>query len=182
MARKKKIPAVRLTIDNDQSNQNSNEQIDNYLPLNDSNTAVVDSGINAPTLSFFGGKDLAKPKAPEKEEFWVTQGAQWRQENFFASLIPYEWPEDLKNNPEESVEGFNPLDYTQGYEDYQDDFVGLSNKVEVDRLKYVIDKERQDRAIIANSTGWANLVSGMVAGTVSPINLLPIGAAYRTIS
>ena len=106
MARKKKIPAVRLTIDNDQSNQNSNEQIDNYLPLNDSNTAVVDSGINAPTLSFFGGKDLAKPKAPEKEEFWVTQGAQWRQENFFASLIPYEWPEDLKNNPEESVEGF----------------------------------------------------------------------------
>lgn len=182
MARKKKIPAVRLTIDNDQSNQHSNEQTDNYLPINDSNTAVVDSGINAPTLSFFGGKDLAKPKAPEKEEFWVTQGAQWRQENFFASLIPYEWPEDLKNNPEESVEGFNPLDYTQGYEDYQDDFVGLSNKVEVDRLKYVIDKERKDRAIIANSTGWNNFVSGMVAGTISPINLLPIGAAYRSLS
>ena len=154
MARKKKIPTVRLTIDNDQSNQNSNEQIDNYLPLNDSGTAVVDSGINAPTLGFLGGKDLAKPKAPEKEAFWATQGAKWRQENFFASLIPYEWPEDLKNNPEESVEGFNPLDHTQGYEDYQDDFVGLSNKVEVDRLKYVIDKERQDRAIIANSTGW----------------------------
>lgn len=182
MARKKKIPAVRLTIDNDQSNQNSNEQIDNYLPLNDYGTAVVDSGINAPTLEFLGGKDLAKPKAPEKETFWATQGAQWRQENFFASLIPYEWPEDLKNNPEEILEGFNPLDYTQGYEDYQDDFVGLSNKVEVDRLKYVIDKERQDRAIIANSTGWANLVSGMVAGTVSPINLLPIGAAYRSLS
>ena len=63
-----------------------------------------------------------------------------------------------------------------------DDFVGLSNKVEVDRLKYVIDKERQDRAIIANSTDWSNLVSGMVAGTVSPINLLPIGAAYRSLS
>ena len=56
MARKKKIPAVRLTIDNDQSNQNSNEQTDSYLPINDSNTAIVDSGINAPTLSFLGAK------------------------------------------------------------------------------------------------------------------------------
>ena len=49
MARKEKIPAVRLTIDNDQSNQNSNEQIDNYLPLND-------SIVSQTTASYFDHK------------------------------------------------------------------------------------------------------------------------------
>lgn len=71
---------------------------------------------------------------------------------------------------------FDPLAEIQGYEEYKDTFASATTPLDVEFLKRKIDKERKNKQI-QEEGGWLNFVSGLAAGVLDPINLVPVGGA-----
>ena len=66
------------------------------------------------------------------------------------------------------------------YEDFIDEFEGVINQDQFERLQTKIDNELAHRQVI-NDAGGFGIVSSMVAGALDPINLIPVGgSAYKT--
>lgn len=76
------------------------------------------------------------------------------------------------------VEGYDPYDDIQGYEDFASNFWLARSPTDTARIKSEIDRERQDRATIA-SAGWAGMASSFTAGLLDPILLFPIGGQLK---
>lgn len=80
---------------------------------------------------------------------------------------------DLEEDPD-----FDVLSQVEGtdYEPYLDSFEGVFNQAQFDNIVSKIDKEKQNRQIIADA-GGAGIVVGITAGIFDPVNLIPIGGS-----
>lgn len=69
--------------------------------------------------------------------------------------------------------GFSPFDgnYLDGYDAYVEDFIGISNRVEADRLKQRIDRNLERRANVDANLGFWSLALSEV---INPTNLIPL--------
>lgn len=114
---------------------------------------------------------LYKPGAGE------TLKAAFRQENTVWSALTY----GLSNSAESEYNpDFDPFEHISGYEDYAEAFTDANTLDDINKIKSQIDKELQDKEILA-SAGVLGTVSSVAAGLLDPINLIPVGGtAYKS--
>ncbi|EPE2777912.1 hypothetical protein ACX7S9_000177 [Morganella morganii] len=106
--------------------------------------------------------------------------AAFRIDNSIGSLfatIPF--------NQFEAVEGYNPFEDDNtlaGYEDYADAFIHSQSPLETSAIKQRIDRQIQDRTLLAEA-GGAGFTSSLAMGVIDPINVaatfIPGGLAVR---
>lgn len=106
--------------------------------------------------------------------------AAFRIDNSVGSLIA-----TIPFNQFEAVEGYNPFgdDNTlAGYEDYADAFINSQSPLETSAIKQRIDRQIQDRTLLAEA-GGAGFTSSLAMGVIDPINVaatfIPGGLAVR---
>ncbi|HCR3334576.1 TPA: hypothetical protein ON538_000681 [Morganella morganii] len=106
--------------------------------------------------------------------------AAFRIDNSVGSLIA-----TIPFNQFEAVEGYNPFkdDNTlAGYEDYADAFIHSQSPLETSAIKQRIDRQIQDRKLLAEA-GGAGFTSSLAMGVIDPINVaatfIPGGLAVR---
>lgn len=115
----------------------------------------------------------------EADSALTILGATFRQEYWPISIGNKlaEWTNapSLPSDPK-----FNPLEEIRDtpWEDYGGSFVGVKNSYQMDFVKQNLMREWKDREIIANS-GMMGFASMLAAGIVDPINLVPVGWAYK---
>lgn len=106
--------------------------------------------------------------------------AAFRIDNSVGSLIA-----TIPFNQFEAVEGYNPFEDDNtlaGYEDYADAFIHSQSPLETSAIKQRIDRQIQDRTLLAES-GGAGFTSSLAMGVIDPINVaatfIPGGLAVR---
>lgn len=183
----KKKQKIRLSLDESvQSNGITNTTSDIPTEPVVEDTSLVATPENYIPIQTF---DKVKSQQETEKERLSGQGisgfetlkANFNYDNPLAKANPFYYPEELSLDITDDP-NFNPFDSIDGYEDYAESFISATNERQSDRIKYSIDEERRNKDIMDNSGGLVSFISSMAAGTVSPINLLPIGAAYKSIS
>lgn len=139
-------------------------------------------------MGFYTEKDGPSPLAipqgtivsPRKDPAdWSTSevfGAAWRTESAIGS-----WLNGYSPDTGDSIEeGFRPYEQIQGtpYEDHAERFVGVRNSGQLRQMQAQIDREIEDRKMLAES-GGLGMVASMAAAMVSPSVLLPGGQIVR---
>ncbi|QKG49359.1 hypothetical protein [Proteus mirabilis] len=106
--------------------------------------------------------------------------AAFRIDNSVGSLIA-----TAPFNQFEDVEGYNPFEdelTLSGYEDYADSFIHSNSPQETAAIKQRIDRERNDKKMLADA-GGAGVVSSIAMGVIDPINvaamMIPGGAIVK---
>ncbi|EOX0649180.1 TPA: hypothetical protein ACWLW2_003493 [Morganella morganii] len=106
--------------------------------------------------------------------------AAFRIDNSVGSLIA-----TMPFNQFEAVDGYNPFEDDNtlaGYEDYADAFIHSQSPLETSAIKQRIDRQIQDRTLLAES-GGAGFTSSLAMGVIDPINVaatfIPGGLAVR---
>lgn len=106
--------------------------------------------------------------------------AAFRIDNSVGSLIA-----TIPFNQFEAVEGYNPFEEDNtlaGYEDYADAFIHSQSPLETSAIKQRIDRQIQDRTLLAEA-GGAGFTSSLAMGVIDPINVaatfIPGGLAVR---
>lgn len=106
--------------------------------------------------------------------------AAFRIDNSVGSLIA-----TIPFNQFEAVEGYNPFEDDNtltGYEDYADAFIHSQSPLETSAIKQRIDRQIQDRTLLAEA-GGAGLTSSLAMGVIDPIKVaatfIPGGLAVR---
>lgn len=106
--------------------------------------------------------------------------AAFRIDNSIGSLIA-----TIPFNQFEAVEGYNPFEDDNtlaGYEDYADAFIHSQSPLETSAIKQRIDRQIQDRTLLAEA-GGAGFTSSLAMGVIDPINVaatfIPGGLAVR---
>lgn len=106
--------------------------------------------------------------------------AAFRIDNSVGSLIA-----TIPFNQFEAVEGYNPFENDNtlaGYEDYADAFIHSQSPLETSAIKQRIDRQIQDRTLLAEA-GGAGFTSSLAMGVIDPINVaatfIPGGLAVR---
>ncbi len=106
--------------------------------------------------------------------------AAFRIDNSVGSLIA-----TAPFNQFEDVEGYNPFENEltlSGYEDYADAFIHSNSPQETAAIKQRIDRERNDKQMLADA-GGAGVVSSIAMGVIDPINvaamMIPGGAIVK---
>lgn len=106
--------------------------------------------------------------------------AAFRIDNSVGSLIA-----TIPFNQFEAVEGYNPFEDNNtlaGYEDYADAFIHSQSPLETSAIKQRIDRQIQDRTLLAEA-GGAGFTSSLAMGVIDPINVaatfIPGGMAVR---
>lgn len=106
--------------------------------------------------------------------------AAFRIDNSVGSLIA-----TIPFNQFEAVEGYNPFEDDNtlaGYEDYADAFIHSQSPLETSAIKQRIDRQIQDRTLLAEA-GGAGFTSSLAMGVIDPINVaavfIPGGMAVR---
>lgn len=106
--------------------------------------------------------------------------AAFRIDNSVGSLIA-----TIPFNQFEAVEGYNPFEDNNtlaGYEDYADAFIYSQSPLETSAIKQRIDRQIQDRTLLAEA-GGAGFTSSLAMGVIDPINVaatfIPGGLAVR---
>lgn len=106
--------------------------------------------------------------------------AAFRIDNSVGSLIA-----TMPFNQFEAVEGYNPFEDDNtlaGYEDYADAFIHSQSPLETSAIKQRIDRQIQDRTLLAEA-GGAGFTSSLAMGVIDPINVaatfIPGGLAVR---
>ncbi|MBG6041755.1 hypothetical protein I5F94_09920 [Proteus mirabilis] len=95
------------------------------------------------------------------------------------------WIATAPFNQFEDVEGYNPFEdelTLSGYEDYADAFIHSNSPQETAAIKQRIDRERNDKQMLADA-GGAGVVSSITMGVIDPINvaamMIPGGAIVK---
>lgn len=106
--------------------------------------------------------------------------AAFRIDNSVGSLIA-----TMPFNQFEAVDGYNPFEDDNtlaGYEDYADAFIHSQSPLETSAIKQRIDRQIQDRTLLAEA-GGAGFTSSLAMGVIDPINVaatfIPGGLAVR---
>lgn len=106
--------------------------------------------------------------------------AAFRIDNSVGSLIA-----TMPFNQFEAVDGYNPFEDDNtlaGYEDYADAFIHSQSPLETSAIKQRIDRQIQDRKLLAEA-GGAGFTSSLAMGVIDPINVaatfIPGGMAVR---
>lgn len=106
--------------------------------------------------------------------------AAFRIDNSVGSLIA-----TAPFNQFEDVDGYNPFEdelTISGYEDYADAFIHSNSPQETAAIKQRIDRERNDKQMLADA-GGAGVVSSIAMGVIDPINvaamMIPGGAIVK---
>ncbi|EMO7835906.1 hypothetical protein AB2842_001836 [Morganella morganii] len=106
--------------------------------------------------------------------------AAFRIDNSVGSLIA-----TMPFNQFEAVDGYNPFEGDNtlaGYEDYADAFIHSQSPLETSAIKQRIDRQIQDRKLLAEA-GGAGFTSSLAMGVIDPINVaatfIPGGLAVR---
>lgn len=106
--------------------------------------------------------------------------AAFRIDNSVGSLIA-----TMPFNQFEAVDGYNPFEDDNtlaGYEDYADAFIHSQSPLETSAIKQRIDRQIQDRKLLAEA-GGAGFTSSLAMGVIDPINVaatfIPGGLAVR---
>ncbi|HGN0344267.1 TPA: hypothetical protein ACKRH9_000949 [Proteus mirabilis] len=106
--------------------------------------------------------------------------AAFRIDNSVGSLIA-----TAPFNQFEGVDGYNPFEdelTLSGYEDYADAFIHSNSPQETAAIKQRIDRERNDKQMLADA-GGAGVVSSIAMGVIDPINvaamMIPGGAIVK---
>ncbi len=106
--------------------------------------------------------------------------AAFRIDNSVGSLIA-----TIPFNQFETVDGYNPFEDDNtlaGYEDYADAFIHSQSPLETSAIKQRIDRQIQDRKLLAEA-GGAGFTSSLAMGVIDPINVaatfIPGGLAVR---
>ncbi|EMH5955076.1 hypothetical protein I4559_11750 [Proteus mirabilis] len=106
--------------------------------------------------------------------------AAFRIDNSVGSLIA-----TAPFNQFEDVDGYNPFEdelTLSGYENYADAFIHSNSPQETAAIKQRIDRERNDKQILADA-GGAGVVSSIAMGVIDPINvaamMIPGGAIVK---
>ncbi|MEY1089936.1 hypothetical protein AB7160_13890 [Morganella morganii] len=106
--------------------------------------------------------------------------AAFRIDNSVGSLIA-----TIPFNQFEAAEGYNPFEDDNtlaGYEDYADAFIHSQSPLETSAIKQRIDRQIQDRTLLAEA-GGAGFTSSLAMGVIDPINVaatfIPGGLAVR---
>lgn len=73
---------------------------------------------------------------------------------------------------------FDPFTNTAGYEGFEDAFATARNADHLAAIKADIDREQEDRRILA-AAGGAGLAASLAAGLLDPVNLLPGGVIFK---
>lgn len=110
-----------------------------------------------------------------------TFGAAFRLENSVVSAIERE---EGFHRPLDApaLEGYDPLDDIEGYEEYAGVFLSAGTPEEVSARKRQIDRELEDRALLERS-GVAGIGAALAGGLLDPTILIPAGGtAVRGLS
>ena len=116
----------------------------------------------------------------DSNETKSLRDAAFRIDNSVGSLIA-----TIPFNQFEAVEGYNPFEDENtlaGYEDYADAFIHSQSPLETSAIKQRIDRQIQDRTLLAEA-GGAGFTSSLAMGVIDPINVaavfIPGGMAVR---
>ncbi|MCG5237116.1 hypothetical protein [Xanthobacter oligotrophicus] len=109
-----------------------------------------------------------------------TAGAAFRQDNLIGSVLSSEQLRAQMDGGFHDVDrNYNVFDDIAGYENHADRFVNVFNAKAAKALKADIDRETQDRRILAAS-GWTGFAMTAGASVLDPTFLLPGGAIAKT--
>jgi len=119
------------------------------------------------------------PDLPELEFFRDVLPAGFRRENVFGEAL---LPKRLRARdpvsapvPDEVAEGFNPFDdLDERYVPFARSFVNVNSPAEKIEVQNKIDRELEDRRILA-AAGFRGFAASMAGGLLDPIILLPVG-------
>jgi len=133
-----------------------------------------------PVLGQVGTLPGANAPEPERPDFLTeTLPAAFQTENTIGSFIMGEdYPTRFDRAPVDDA--YDPFKDIKGYEDHADLFAFANNDSDVAAIKRQLDRERENRDILARS-GWTGVSASLIAGLVDPINLIPVGGtAYKS--
>lgn len=116
----------------------------------------------------------AAAKAGPSPGFGALLGAAFRTENTIGSWIDREVNGfGITNEVDEKYSPWADIKGTP-YEDHWSSFVSSNNPRYTQFLKKQIDEENENRRTLA-AGGWGGTVAGMIAGTIDPTLLIPVG-------
>ena len=141
------------------------------MPLRDASTVVPDvaTPIGATPLP-----EEEAVKAGPSPGFGTLLASAFRTENTVGSWVNREINGfGVTNEVDEKYSPWNDIKGTP-YEEHWSSFVSSNNPRYTEFLKKQIDSETDDRRTLA-AGGWGGTVAGMIAGTVDPTLLIPVG-------
>lgn len=114
-------------------------------------------------------------------EFSETLGAAFSQFNTVANVIE---GFSREGTSDEFDPNFDSLadENVEGYEDFADRFIDVGNAEDQQIIKDRIDREGEQREILANSPTWATVTSGLLAGVLDPLVMIPAAKIAVTAS
>lgn len=146
--------------------------IDLASDLNNRTDTPKGFGITPGALDVEFGSD-----APEKPSWGQTFGAAFRQDNTVGSALSNE----VWNTPQEPEADFNPWNEIKGtkYEPRWESFVNTRNRATAEAVKRQIDREDEDRKVLADAPWYQSVPAQLIAGVADIPTLAPGGAFVR---
>lgn len=115
-------------------------------------------------------------------DYLATMGAALRQENFAISGLNRfsQWLVNTTHPEEKEYDAWRDIRGTR-YEDHALLFASSRSKADTLAIMAAIDREIADKKLLYDA-GAFGLISSLIAGTIDPINLIPLGGALTKIS
>lgn len=115
-------------------------------------------------------------------DYLATIGAALRQENFAISGLNRfsQWLVNTTHPEEKEYDAWRDIRGTR-YEDHALLFASSRSKADTLAIMAAIDREIADKKLL-HDAGAFGLISSLIAGTIDPINLIPLGGALTKIS
>lgn len=132
---------------------------------------------------------IPEPQSPNPENqssFTEALGAAFTLDNTVYNLVREATDVDIQK-PGKNVD-FDPFEndgaLIAGYEEYADRFIGANHAGDIALTKFEIDFENKQKETLANTTGFNQLASSLLANTIDPLAVVPvikgISAATKT--
>lgn len=128
------------------------------------------------TVSEGFGAQLPEPVAAPSPR-WTDLWTAAMQDNTAESISRFAG-DAFEKSLNEPIQGYDPFQNIQGYEDYAANFVEAQSPGDVAIIKRRIDEERRSRDTLA-SGGAAGLSVALASGILDPVNLLPASIALK---
>lgn len=122
-------------------------------------------------------EETAPSIKPEAPGFFDKMAAYYRQEDGTIAFIRDSFDKASMTSSEYDPNYLPNIKGTK-YENYGMSFLETYNAEDEARVKSKIDEEEVDKRIIADG-GWTGTAAGLAAGIISPLSLIPFGAATK---
>ena len=133
--------------------------------------------LDAPSATQIADENRSQPEVTFSETF----GAAMRSFNTISNVADLATRTSTTGDIDPDFDSLTE-ENLQGYEEYADRFIDITNQEDSQIIKERIDKERQDIDTLRNSSGFSLVAASLAAGALDPLVLIPVAKITATAS